>query len=45
MAEVLARVLQSVEKEVSVDKGEMILVTVAARGIISVVSLSVFCSL
>jgi hypothetical protein len=34
-----------VEKEVSVDEGEVILVVMAARGIVSVVSLSVFCSL
>jgi hypothetical protein len=34
-----------VEKEVLVGEGEMILVTVVARGIVSVVSLSAFCLL
>ena len=45
MVEVLARVLWVVVKEVSVDEGETALVAVVAREIVSVVSLSAFCSL
>ena len=44
VVEVLARVLSTVVKEVSVDEGGMVPVAVVAKGVVSTVSIPVFCS-
>ena len=43
--EVPVRALLMVEKEVSAGEGETVLVAAVARGVVSTVSLSVFCPL
>jgi hypothetical protein len=40
--EVLVKVLSTVEEEVTVDEGEMVLVAMVARGVVSMVSIPVF---